>query len=174
MPKSRKEKEKIVKELVEDLNKTKSLILTDYQGLSVLDIQDLRNKIQGKEGDYKVVKNTLLKKALEKSELKNLKTEELSGPVALGFSFSDEVAAAKEIYTFAKSKELPRILGGILEGKYLDDKETLALAKLPSKEELLAKVVGSINAPISGFVNVLAGSLRGLVSVLNNIKEAKS
>jgi len=174
MPKSRKEKEKIVAELVEDLNKAKSLVFTNYQGLTVNDIQELRNKIQEKEGDYKVIKNSLLQKALEKSELKGIEVGEMKGPLALGFGFADEVAAAKEIYTFAKGKEVPKMSGGLLEGKYLDENEIVALAKLPSKEELLARVVGSINAPVSGFVNVLAGNLRGLVSVLNNIKEAKS
>ncbi|NQU99750.1 MAG: 50S ribosomal protein L10 [Parcubacteria group bacterium] len=174
MPKTRKEKEVIVQALAEDLNKAKSLVFTDYQGLSVNDIEELRNKIQEKEGDYKVIKNNLFQKALEKSELKGVEVGEMKGPLALGFGFVDEVAAAKEIYTFAKGKEVPKMSGGILEGKYLDEKEILALAKLPSKEELLAKVVGSINAPVSGFVNVLAGNLRGLVSVLNNIKEAKN
>ena len=174
MPKTRKEKEEIVKDIVEDLNKAKSLVLTDYQGLTVNDIQELRNKIQEKDGDYKVIKNNLFQKALEKSDLKDIKVEEIEGPLALGFGFADEVLTAKEIYTFAKEKELPKISGSILEGKYLDEKETVALAKLPSKEELLARVVGSINAPVSGFVNVLAGNLRGLVSVLNNVKEAKN
>ena len=171
MPKTRKEKEEIVKNIAEDLNKAKSIILTDYQGLTVNDIQDLRNKIQEKEGDFKVIKNSLFQKALDKSELKGIKVDEISGPLALGLGFGDVVVTAKEIYTFAKEKELPKISGSILEGKYLDKKETVALAKLPSKEELLAKVVGSINAPVSGFVNVLAGNMRGLVSVLNNIKD---
>lgn len=174
MPKTRKEKEKIVLELAESINKAKSLVFTDYQGLSVTDIEELRNKIQEKEGDYKVIKNSLFQKALEKSELKGIEVGEIKGPLALGFGFADEVAPAKEIHTFAKGKEVPKMSGGILEGKYLDEKEIVALAILPSKEELLARVVGSINAPVSGFVNVLAGNLRGLVSVLNNIKEAKS
>ena len=142
--------------------------------MKVNEIQGLRDKIQKKEGDYKVIKNSLFQKALDKSELKGMELGEMKGPLALGIGFADEVAAAKEIYTFAKGKEIPKIMGGMLERKYLGEKETLALAKLPSKEELLAKVVGSINAPISGFVNVLAGNLKNLVSVLNNIKEAKS
>lgn len=174
MPKTRKEKEKIVQELADEINKSKSLVFTDYQGLAVSDIQELRNKIQEKEGDYKVIKNSLFKKALEESDLKGIEVGEMKGPLALGLGYADEVAAAKEIHTFAKGKETPKMSGGILEGKYLDEKEIIALAKLPSKEELLAKVVGSINAPVSGFVNVLAGNMRGLVSVLNNIKEAKN
>lgn len=173
MPKTRKEKEKIVQDLAQDLNKAKSLVFTDYQGLTVNDIQELRDKIQEKEGDYKVIKNSLFQKALNKSELKGIETGELKGPLALGIGFADEVAPAKEIHTFAKEKELPKVTGGVLEGKYLDEKEITALAKLPSKEELLAKVVGSINAPVSGLVNVLAGNIRNLVSILNNIKEAK-
>ena len=173
MPKTRKEKEEIVSNLAEELNKAKSLVFTDYQGLTVSDIQELRNKVQEKEGDYKVIKNSLFQKALEASELKGIEVGEMKGPLALGIGFADEVAPAKEIHTFAKGKETPKMSGGVLEGKYLDNKEITALAQLPSKEELMAKVVGSINAPVSGFVNVLAGNIRGLVSVLNNIKEAK-
>ena len=99
--------------------------------------------------------------------------EDLSGPLALGLSFKDETSAAKEIYKFFKEKELPVIKGGILDSDYLSDKETVALAKLPSKDELIAKTVATIKAPVSGFVNVLSGNLRNLVGVLGNIAKAK-
>lgn len=173
MPKSKKEKEKIVEKLAEDLNKSKSIVLTDYKGLNVEDIQALRNKVQEADGDFLVTKNTLFRKALEKSGRKDLKIEDLSGPLALGLSFGDETSAAKEIHGFFKEKELPVIKGGILDSDYLSDKETIALAKLPSKDELIAKTVATIKAPVSGFVNVLSGNLRNLVGVLGNIAKAK-
>ena len=89
-------------------------------------------------------------------------------------STEDETTAARIVNNFAKSHELVKIFGGILEGKYINDDKVKNLANLPTRQELLAKFVGTINAPVSGFVNVLAGNLRNLVGVLNNIKEAKA
>lgn len=114
-----------------------------------------------------------MKIALDKSDFKDVKLEKQSGPLAVAFGYEDEVAPAKLCWQFAKKNKALEITGGILEKDILTKEEIENLAKLPGKDELIAKVVGSIGAPISGFVNVLAGNLRGLVGVLGAIKDQK-
>jgi large subunit ribosomal protein L10 len=107
--------------------------------------------------------------------VEGLNAKELSGKVAAIFSYGDEVAAAKTILGFKKDKEDKiAFLGGVLEGKFLSKEEMEMVAKLPSKKELYAKMLSSMQAPVSGFVNVLAGNLRGLVTVLKAVGEKKS
>ena len=112
----------------------------------------------------------LAKIALDADELE-YNPEFLAGPTAIGMSFEDPVTAAKLLNGFAKDHEMLKLRGAILEGKLLDVDGVKALAELPSREELLARVVGTMQAPISGMVNVLAGTIRGLVTVLERIKE---
>jgi len=173
MPKTRKQKEEAVQELVEDFNSSKSLVFTNYQGLTVKDLEELRAKMREQDVVYKVVKNTLFEVARGKSNLKDVDIDKQAGQVAVAFGMEDEVSPAKIIFEFAKDHKKMEILAGILDSKLLSDEEIKALAKLPSKEELLAKTVATINAPVSGFVNVLAGNIRGLVNVLNSIKDSK-
>lgn len=173
MPKSKKQKEEIVKDLTDRLNKSKSLVFTKYHGLTVSDIRELRGQMKEQGADYGVVKNTLMKVALDKSDLKEVKLEKQSGPLAVAFGYEDEVAPARLCWQFAKSHKTLELTGGVLESDLLSKEEVENLAKLPSKDELIAKAVGSIGAPLSGFVNVLAGNLRGLVGTLNAIKDQK-
>ncbi len=171
MPKTRKEKEKIVEKLIEKLNQTKSIVLTNYQGLTVNQIQELKKEMEKVKAEYAVVKNKLFLKALDKSRLSGIKIDKLSGPLALGLGFSDEVSAAKNIYIFSRKNKLPKIICGILEGKLLNLQEAVALAQLPTKDELIAKTVYTISAPISSFVQVLAANLRNFVYLLSAIKD---
>lgn len=171
MPKTRKEKEKIVKNLIEKLDKTKSVVLTNYQGLTVNQMQELKKEIEKTAGEYTVIKNTLFLRALDKSKLSGVKIGDLSGPLALGLGFKDEVSVAKNIYNFSRKYKLPKIINGILEGKLLTQAETVALAQLPTKDELIAKTIYTISAPISSFVQVLSANLRNFVYVLNAIKD---
>ena len=101
-------------------------------------------------------------------------TKEMEGQVAVSISSQDEVIAAKIIEKFSKANQNLKILGGVLENKLMSIEQVKALAKLPNKEEMLGKLVGTIQAPISGFVNVCAGNLRGLVQVLKGISESKN
>jgi large subunit ribosomal protein L10 len=174
MPKTRKEKETIVKNLAEKLGKTKSVVLTNYQGLTVNQIQELKKEMEKTKAEYAVVKNTLFLLALDKSKLSGVKIENLTGPLALGFGFEDEVSAAKNIYNFARKNKLPKILSGILENRLLTKEETVALAQLPTKDELIAKTVYTISAPLSSFIQVLSANLRNFVYVLNAIKDDRS
>lgn len=166
------QKKEILDDLIVRLSSIKSLVFTDYQGLKVNEIQKLRRQLKEKNIDYKVIKTTLIKKALEKSGLK-IDESIYSKPVALAFSSLDEVEPCKIIFDFTKEKEKLEILGAIVDNEFYDANMVKALAKMPGRDELYAKVVGSLNAPLSGLVNVLSGNLRGLVSVLRQYHDSK-
>jgi large subunit ribosomal protein L10 len=170
---TKQHKEQIVAKLVEDLGKTKSVVFADFQGLKMPEIEELRNKCLKEGIGYTVAKKTLLNLALEKAGIKDVDTKAIEGSLATVFGYDDEVAPAKVLADFAKTHDALEIKSGIFENKLVSQEEVIKLSKLPSKAELYAKVVGSINAPISGFVNVLAGNMRNLVYVLNAIKETK-
>jgi large subunit ribosomal protein L10 len=171
---TRQQKEEIVQKITDSFNRTKSVVFADFQGLKMPEIEELRAKCIEQGLGYTVAKKTLLNIALEKVGIKDVDTRQIKGSLATVFGFEDEVAPAKIIADFAKSHEAIEIKGGILEGRVVPAEEVIKLSKLPSKTELYAKIVGSINAPVSGFVNVLAGNIRGLVYALNAIKESKS
>lgn len=174
MPKSKSQKEQIIQDLADNLASFKSLVFADYKGLTVADASAIRNICRKEGAKYLVAKKTLIQRALDKAGLKDINVKEMTGNIALVIGFEDEVAPAKLAANFAKDHEALKLLGGIMENKYIDLAQVQALSKIPSRVELLAKLVGSINAPVSGFVNVLAGNIRGLVNVLNGIKESKS
>jgi large subunit ribosomal protein L10 len=173
MAKTRQQKEESVNSLVNKIKESKSVVFANFQGLKVSESEELRGKCREQNVEYLASKKTLVKKALEESGFE-VDTKVFEGGVAAVFGVEDEVAPAQLLHNFAKTHEVVTFYGGVLEGNYIDSAKVGELAKLPSKQELYAKLVGSINAPVSGFVNVLAGNLRGLVSVLNNIKEAKA
>ncbi len=164
------QKEELVKEISERLAKTKAAVFADYTGLSVAKITDLRRKLKAQNSELKVAKKTLIDLAFKKAGFDNVGSKKMTGQVAVAFGYQDEVAPAKTLYEFDKKGEQLKILGGILENKFIDALSVLNLAKLPSRQELLAKLVGSVAAPLSGLVNVLQGNLRGLVQVLSQIK----
>lgn len=170
MPKTRQEKQDVVEKLTEALRKMRSVVFTNYEGLTVPQIEKLRRLLEEEGVHYTVAKKTLLKIALEQAGLK-IDPKNILGNFATVMSFGDEVAPARILAKFAKENEALKVTAGILEGKLIDAAMVLALAKLPSKQELLGKLVGTLNAPISGFVNVLAGNLRNFIYVLNAIKE---
>jgi len=170
---TKQQKEQIVKSLVEDIQNAKSFVISDYNGLTVNDTQELRQKAKDQGVKFQAVKKTLLNLALEQAKVEGIDPKQLEGSLSIALGLEDEVAPAKIVAEFAKEHEEVKILSGMLDSKLMSQEEVMALSKIPSKDELLAKVVGSINAPVSGFVNVLAGNLRGLVNVLNSIKDAK-
>lgn len=173
MAKTRKQKEEIIDKFDDKVSRAKSAVIIDYKGLKVKETEELRNLLRTKGVDFNVTKNTLVKIAFKKYGIE-IDESVFKKPVAIAFAFEDEVAPAKEIDLFAKKHEAMEILGGILEKKMIDANMVKKLASLPSREELLSKMVGSIAAPLSGMVNVLAGNLRGLVNVLNSYKEKKA
>jgi len=170
MAKTRTKKEEIVSKLDSQLAEAKAAVLVSYKGMKVTETEELRNILREKGVSFNVTKNTLAKIVLTKHGIEFDKSI-FEKPVAIAFASQDEVVAAKEIALYAKKHEALEILGGILENKMIDAAIVSRLASLPSREELLAKVVGSISAPLSGMVNVMVGNLRGLVNVLNSRKE---
>lgn len=164
-------KKEIVKQLSEHFENAKSVVFSDYKGLSVKDFNDLRRKLKDEDVAYKVAKKTLIKIAADKAGFKEIPEEVLDGQIGLAFSKDDEIIAAKTLYEFSKDNENIKLLGSLMEGNMLMSDKTIELAKIPAKDELLAKLVGSIKAPVSGFHSALHSLLRNFVSVLSSYKE---
>lgn len=173
------QKTALVNEFVDILKNSEIVVFTDFKGMPVSDSNDLRfgifKDVEG-EIDYKVIRNSLLKTAIKKAELNVEDFEDLLvGNTGVYFvKEGDPITGLKYLTEFAsKHNKLPNIKGGLLDGEVFGAEEAIELSKLPSKDELIAKLVGSINAPISGIVNVLAGTMRNMINVLNAIKDQK-
>ena len=166
------EKQAYVEGLAEKLKNAVAGVVVSYQGLNVADDTQLRRELRAAGVEYAVVKNTLLRRACDIAQLSGL-DEVLNGTTALAIS-SDHVAAAKIHDTFAEKNKALQIKAGFVEGKVISADEVKELAKMPPKEVLVAKALGGLNAPISGFVCVLNANLRGLVVALNAIAEQKN
>jgi len=161
-----------VEEIKQKFSDSDIVIFVDYRGLNVEAVTDLRSKLREKEVVYKVYKNTLAKIALKESVGEDV-VKTLEGPTAFAFS-KDPVSVSKVLTLFSKKNESLEIKGGFYQGEFLDLSEIKQLAVLPSKDELLAKLVYLLNAPVSGIVNVLSGPARKLVYALNAVKEQKT
>lgn len=175
MPKEKvlNQKREVVEAISDKMKAAKAMVFADYRGLTVEQDTQLRNALRKAGVDYKVVKNTLTRFAANENGLNGLDTY-LNGPTAMASSDSDPVAPAKVLSEFAKKYDKLEIKVGVVEGKIIDPNGVQALAELPSREVLVARVLAGFNAPISGFVNVLNGNLRGLVVALNAIAEKKA
>lgn len=161
-----------VAELKEKMGASVTFILTDYRGLNVAEITKLRRKLGEAAVEYRVVKNTLASRAARELGLEGLEPF-LEGPTAIAFSSEDPVAPAKILSEAMSANKTLKIKAGVLEGRIIGLDDIKALADLPSREELLARVVGGFQAPLYGLVNVLAGNLRNLVNVLDAIRKQK-
>ena len=159
--------------LKEKLKKAQVAVVTEYKGYSVDEITALRRMLQKTGGDYMVTKNTLAKLAVKGTDFEPL-TEVFKGPIALAFGFEDQVSPAKAVSNFIKETKKGVIIGAGLEGKLLSAQETEALAKLPSKEELIAKILGSINSPASGIVGSVNAVVSQLVRTVSAVRDAKT
>lgn len=168
----RPEKEAIVAEIKEKLAGAKSAVVADYRGLTVAEVTELRKKLREAGVEYKVYKNTLVRLAAKETGLEGI-IEYLTGPNAIAFGMQDPVTPAKILSQFAKDHKNLEIKAGILEGKILDFDGIKALAELPSKEVLVAKLLGTLQAPIVGLLNVLNGPSRKLVYALEAIRKQK-
>jgi len=161
-----------VKSLTQKFKSMKGLILTEYHGLTVEEISELRAKLRPVTSEYAVVKNTLGKIALKEAGIDA--GENLSGPTAMVIEEGDIVAPAKIVVEFAKTHAKLKVKAGFVEGKFVTAAVVEQLSALPSKEVLIAKMLGSMNAPITGFVNVLAANIRGFVTVLDAISKKQA
>lgn len=167
---TKERKQELVQSYAEMLSQSQGVIFTDYRGLTASQIQIVRNKLREINSPYHVIKNTLLERALQQAGLP-VPEEVLQGPVATGFCYTELPATAKALIDFTKEFEAFEIKGGLLGNKVVDVAGVKALASLPPREVLLAQVVGSFQAPISGLVTALGGILRSLMYVLQARKE---
>jgi large subunit ribosomal protein L10 len=167
-------KEATIVELRQKIGESKHLFFTNYAGLSVEDITKLRNELRKDNGvaTYGVVKNTLFSIAAGDELAKKLEAY-LAGPTAVIFAGEDPVAPAKALKTFGDANRPVDVKAAYIDGQIVDAKAVAALAALPPKIELLAKLVGSLKSPLYGLVTVLSGNQSGLVRVLNSIREQK-
>lgn len=159
--------------LVQKFKEAKSVIFTEYRGLSVKDISKLRNKLRTENVEYKVAKKTLMRLAAKENGIENLPDDVMAGPVGVAFSYEDQVIVARLLSEFAKEHKQVKLLGGIFEGKVINADTAQEIASIPSKEVLYAKLLGSMNSPISGFVGVSMNVVSGFVRTLNAVKEQK-
>lgn len=170
--KAREQKTKVIAELGEKINKAKALVFTNYQGMTHQQIEQLKKALKTSDAELIIAKNTLLKRALEGE---NSKEEiDLKNPTATIFAYSDPIAAVKELYKIIKNLKLPVIKFGLLEGKLLDEKDVIKLSTIPSREVLLAQVVGGLKSPIFGLHRALNWNLQKLVMTLSAIQKNKS
>ncbi len=166
------QKKDLVARVATQLAEAQIALLIDYKGLDVQKITRLRYELRQAGASMEVVKNTLLNRASENTDAA-LMADFYQGPTALVTSATDPVGPAKVLVDFAKDNEKLEIKAAVFGGRLLETEEIKALAKMPSKEELLGKLVYTLNAVPTSFVNVLAGVPRGLVNVLNGLKDQK-
>jgi large subunit ribosomal protein L10 len=163
-------------ELSENLSKqlenTVAIMVLDYTGLTVQQMEDIRNSIKEIGATFNVIKNSVVEKAVEDTKWDTLK-EHLKGTNVYALSFDDPAALAKALVAKAKEHKKLEIKVGSLDGSIVNAKQIEALSKLPPKEVLIAQLLGTMNAPVTGFVNVLAGNIRKLMYVLKAIEEKK-
>ncbi|NLY50241.1 MAG: 50S ribosomal protein L10 [Firmicutes bacterium] len=169
---ARPEKEAIVAELKDKFSRAKAVILTDYRGLTVAEITELRRKMREAGLEFKEAKNTLTRIAVQDFVGSDLDSY-LPGPTALAFAYEDPVAPAKILSEFAKTHKALEIKGGVLDNKVIGPEGVKALADLPPREVLVAQLLGVLQGPIRGLVTVLSGPQRNLVYVLDAIRKQK-
>jgi large subunit ribosomal protein L10 len=174
MPKTRAQKKQILDSLTDKLNKAKSVVFVNFQGLKVKEAEELRRSCRQEQVELCVAKKTLIDLALQSKNLPESYAKQLPGEVAVVMGYEDEIAPARLLKNFGKDHEAVKMVAGIFDGKALDAVSLKQLADLPGKTELLAKLVGTIQSPLSGLANVLQGNLRSLVYVLNAVKDKKS
>lgn len=168
----REDKEVLVNRLHDELGQSQAVFVTDYKGLNVEKLTQLRKNIRDSGGKYQVVKNTLLNRAAQDTPAAVL-DESFSGPTAIAIAPGDPVAIAKALVNFAKDNEQLGIQAAVLGSRFLDGSGVQALARMPGRDVLLAQMLGSLNAPVSNFVGVFAAVLRQLVYVLKAVEDQK-
>jgi large subunit ribosomal protein L10 len=168
----KEQKAQIVQELKDKFSNSSSAILVDYRGLTVEEVTELRKKFREAGVDYKVYKNTLTEIAAKEVGCEGI-IPFLEGPTAIAFGVNDPVAPAKILSEAIKEYKKMEFKVGIVGGKVIDVNGIKALAELPSREELIAKMLGSMNAPIANLVGVLSGTIRSLLYALNAVKQQK-
>jgi len=162
-----------IEAIKEKVSKAKVAIVTEYRGFSVDEIMNLRRQLQKENGDYMVTKNTLAKIAVKGTEFEVL-ADVLKGPIAIAFGFEDQAAPAKVVAKFFKDKKKGEIVAAALDGQLLSAEDAKALATLPSKEELYAKMLGCINSPATGIAGAVNAVMSSLVRAIDAVAKQKA
>jgi len=166
-------KEKTLDDLKAALLNSKFTVVSDYKGTTVAELTALRRDVQKAGGDLTIAKNTLIKKAIDGQNYSNDMSSFLAGPTAIAYTSGDPVPVAKALTEYIKKVKKTTIKGGVLEGKKVNEKEISNIASLPSREQLIAKMLGSLNAPAQNVVYALSGVSRNLVYVLEAVRKQK-
>jgi len=172
LPKARKEqKVEQVDVLTEKLKRAKVAVLTDYRGLTVGQLQDLRSRLRGGGVEYRVVKNTLARRAAEAAGHPALESV-LKGPIAMAFGYDELGVPARLINEFVRTTRLKlEVVGGLVEGRVFDRDQIKQLADLPSREVLIAQLLGTLQSPVAQLVGIMQTPVQQLVGALNAYKE---
>ncbi len=170
---ARPEKVAEVEAIAQWIQTAQSMVLADFSGLTVLQMTEFRRTCRAKSVDCRVVKNRLARIAADKADLAILK-DHLNGPIAIMFGRESQIDPAKITVDFAKNNEAMEIKGGFLDGEYLDKSQIIALSKVPSKDELIAKMMGSINSPLRGLAVVMNGVVGALARTIDAVAKQKA
>lgn len=168
----RSEKQQTIEILHEKFSRAKTVLLSDYRGMDMLAMSDLRGQLREASVEYRVVKNTLMARAAEGTDMALLK-DRFSGPCAVALSYEDPIAPAKVLVKFSEGHKALEIRAGVVAGRVIDADGIVKLSKLPSEEELLAQLLMLFNAPVRGLVTVLSGVVRNFLGVLQAVKKQK-
>ncbi|MBI2113185.1 MAG: 50S ribosomal protein L10 [Candidatus Wildermuthbacteria bacterium] len=168
--KTKAQKQEIIQNISENLAKQKAMVFVDFAGLKVKELLGFRKQLKQAGATIQVVKKTLFQRSLKDKNI-DIDTKKLQGQVAAIFAFQDPVTPIKTAYQFAKRNERLKVLGGYFENTVYDKASLQEIANLPTKEQMLGVLVGTIAAPVSGFLNVLQGNIKGLVVALSAIKK---
>ncbi len=170
MSKTRSEKTELLNKYKEILKEKVGYFLVDSDKTNSLTVSKLKMQLRDAGANYTVVKNSIFKVALQETD-QPLQTQELDGPTALIYFDEDPTASAKLVKQAQKETELLKAKGGVYEGEFLTEAKVMQLAEIPSREVLLSQLVGTMNAPLTGFMNAVTGNVRGLTVVLKGISE---
>lgn len=175
MPQTKEQKKKVIEDLKDKVARQKAIVFVDFTGVKVKDLSGLRRKLKAEENELRVAKKTLISLALKDYNAEiGPKLKEMPREIALVFGYKDEISPAKMVWKFSKENQNLKILGGIIRDQkevLLGDVATMELAQLPGREELLGKILGSLQAPVSNFVYALNYNIKGLVYLLSAIKK---
>lgn len=169
---ARPEKEAMVESIRDRLERARSSVLTDYRGLNVQEITELRKRLTQAGVEYRVLKNTLTSLAAKKAQIDGLDPY-LEGPLAIAFGYDDPVAPAKVLFAFSKDHKNLEVKGGILKGKIISAEGVKALADLPGREQLLSMVLRAVQGPLYGLANALQGNIRNLAYAVDAVRRQR-
>ena len=171
---NRNEKSEIISEIKELLESSTAIYLTDYSGINVEDVSELRNQFRNEGVRYKVFKNTLVKRALDEAGKYEKIADHLTGMTGFAFASSNPLAPAKIINKYFSDKEKLSLKACYVEGEYFDGNQLKTLATIPTKNELIAGILGSINSPVSGIAGAINAVVRDLVNVVDQISKRQA